>query len=269
MILETQLIQWFINNRINLIWTGIIALIDLVLLVIIRLLTIKINKASSSRAKALTSLVQMAFKILTIVISAFIILAVWGIDTTIGIVILCTILVIIGLGARDIISDVFRGMSNIFANLYEVGEIVKINDFKGKVINITVTKVQIQSITGEVKTVTSNQIKEIVNYSRSYTTAIVDITISNYKDIVNIQNILEEKLPSLKEEYSQILEGPIVNGIESIDNGNVTLRITARTTADMDNIIKRAIRKKVIEVFNKHHFDLGCIKCDVMVNKNE
>jgi len=251
------LVDWFVDNTKQLIFTGVIIAVDIILLLILKLISKKIKKGTSNRATTLTGFIQGVAAFVVIIISLFIIIGLWGVNTTIAILIFCAFLIVFALGSFGLMNEVFLGMNNIYSNVYEIGDYVSINGFDGKVINVAISKIQVQSKTGEIKTIANSVIKEVTNYSRSYQTALVDITVVNNSKIFDLINLFEEKLPSLKEEYNTILEGPLVNGIENIENNNVTIRISAKTTYEKKNTIERAIRKRVLEICNSNNIALG------------
>ena len=89
--------DWFDVNKFNIIWTMLVILVVVALIIIIRFTSSRIKKGSSNRAKALTSLIQNVIKILIVVASICIILAIWGVNTTIGVLVICTFLIVFGL----------------------------------------------------------------------------------------------------------------------------------------------------------------------------
>lgn len=256
-ILDIDNSTWFDTNKDNLFWTLITVVAVVILYYIVKFIASRFRKKASNRAKSLTYIIQNFIGIVMFVIAFLIILNIWGFDTGIGLFISCATALVIGIGAHDIISDVFNGVSNTFASIYDLDDIIEINGFKGKVINITLTKTTLQSVNGEIKTISSSKIKEVTNFSKAYSNISVEISVDYEEEIDDVINLLEEKLPSLKEEYTQILEGPIISGIEDVDANNVILKISAKTTPENHMPVSRGIRKKVINLFKEHKIKFG------------
>ena len=248
---------WFERNKDNLFLTLITFVGVIILFCFVKFVASRIRRRVSNRAKSLTYIIQNLIGIVMFFIALLIILNIWGFDTGIGLFISCATALVIGIGAHDIISDVFNGIANTFASLYDLGDIIEINGFKGKVVNITLTKTTIQSLSGEIKTISSSRIKEVTNFSKAYSNVVVEIPVSYNEEIDEIINLLEEKLPSLKEEYSQILEGPIINGVEDVDAAKVILRISAKTTPENNLPVARGIRKAIIDIFKENKIKFG------------
>lgn len=261
--------EWLSNNGKSLIITLIVILSAIVLFVLIKFIYNRLKRGKTNKAISLLSLVYNIVRFFILAIMIFIIIAVWGMDPTIGLVILCTLLLIVGIGIHGLLNDVFTGMNAVFTNMYEVDDYVEINNFKGKVVSITITRTTIQATSGEVKTISNGLIKEVINYSKNPISANVYIPIENTKDSLEFINVLEEKLKALKDEYPQIVEGPIVNGIEDFRNGNIIIKISAKTKYEVKHIVERAIRKKVLEICNKYDIRIGIEKIDVKENNYE
>ena len=74
----------------------------------------------------------------------------------------------------------------------------------------------------------------------------------------------------MKEEYTQIIEGPIVAGVEALENSSVSIKITAKTNAEEHYAVERALFKKVKETFEENNIEIPFNQIVVHgVNKNE
>lgn len=261
--------EWFDINKKNLIFTLVVILSIIVIFVVIKFIFNRLKRGKSNKAISLLSLIYNICRFVSLAVAIFVIIAVWGMDPTIGLVILCTLIIVAGLGLHSLLNDVFVGMNTIFTNMYEVDDFVEINGFKGKVISISINKTQILASSGELKTISNGQVKEVVNYSKNPISASVYIPIENTRDTLDFIEKLEEKLRVLKDEYPQIVEGPIVNGIEDFKDGNVIIKISAKTKYELKHIIERALRKKVLEIGNKYNIKVGAEKLEIKENKYE
>ena len=261
--------EWLLTYEKSLIITLVVIFSAIVLFVLIKFIFNRLKRGKSNKAISLLSLIYNIVRFFILAIMIFIIIAVWGMDPTIGLVILCTLLLIVGIGVHSLLNDVFMGMNTIFTNMYEVDDYVEINNFKGRVTSISITRTTIQSTSGEVKTISNGLIKEVINYSKNPVSASVYIPIENTKDSLDFINKLEEKLKVMIDDYPQIVEGPTVNGIEDFKSGNIIIKISAKTKYEMKHIIERAIRKKVLEICNKYDIRLGIEKYDIKENKYE
>ena len=261
--------EWFNLYKKDLIFTLVVILSVIMLLVILKFIFNRLKKGRSNKAVSLLSVISNIVRFIILIIAIFIVIAIWGMDPTMGLVILCTLILILGLGLHSQLNDVFVGMNTIFTNMYEVDDYVEIGGFKGKVVSISINKTKILATSGELKTISNGLIKEVVNYSKNPISATVLIPIENTRDTLEFISKLEEKLRILKEEYTEIIEGPIVNGIDDFKDGNVIIKVSAKTKYEMKHIVERALRKKILEICNKYDIKIGTSKIDIKENKYE
>jgi len=248
-----KIVNW-LGTYAEKIFLSLLVLLGLfIILLIIKLVSIKIKKKVNEKAQKITSIINTIVKYMLIIFSIFIILAVWDFDTTIGVIIFSVVVLIFGLSAIPFIQDIYFGIANVFSSNYKIGDYVKINNYYGKVINFTLVKTQIQGSNGEIKTFMNNTIKEIENYSIDYLTVSVVIKISELKRVDEIKKIIEETLPQLHEEYREIEEGPNLIGFESFVDGVASLKIEAKVKVINYNKVMKGLQEYLYNITVKYN----------------
>lgn len=140
-----------------------------------------------------------------------------GVDTM-GIVAgLGVLSLIIGMGAQELISDILAGIFIVFEKLYDVGDVVVINDFRGMVRTIGIRDTQIEDAGGNVMVVNNSKIETLVNLTHEKSVAVCSLPI-NYNDpLAEIKAYLLPRLPEIGKSIPELLEGPIYTGISGHD----------------------------------------------------
>lgn len=249
--------QNFINNNVpKLITTAIILVVTIVLTFIITFIFNRIIKRQKNkRTVTITRLIRSLIRYTLAIVVFITILGVWGVDimpivTGVGVLGL-----VIGLGAQTLIKDLIAGVAIVFDNFYDVDEVVEINGFKGKVLEIGLKSTRLENWKGEIKVISNGEILEIINYSRNPSVGVVEFDIAYQENINRVFKLIEENLENLKEIYPQIIEGPNIVGI--IDVGNsVKIRITVKTISEQHYAVERGIRKYLKEVFEEHQIEM-------------
>jgi small conductance mechanosensitive channel len=214
-----------------------------------------IKRQKNKRAITVTRLIRSILRYLVVIIVIIALLGVWGVDimpiiTGVGIAGL-----VIGLGAQTLIKDLIAGIAIVFDDFYEIDDVVEINGFKGKVIDIGLKSTRLQNWKGEIKIISNGDITEVINFSRNPSVGVVDIEIAYQENINMVFKLIEDNLEQIKEEYPQIIEGPNIIGI--IDVGNaVTIRITAKTASEQHYAVERGIRKYLKELFEANDIEM-------------
>jgi len=214
-----------------------------------------IKRQKNKRTVTITRLIRSLIRYTLAIVVFITILGVWGVDimpivTGVGVLGL-----VIGLGAQTLIKDLIAGVAIVFDNFYDVDEVVEINGFKGKVLEIGLKSTRLENWKGEIKVISNGEILEIINYSRNPSVGVVEFDIAYQEDINRVFKLIEENLENLKEIYPQIIEGPNIVGI--IDVGNsVKIRITVKTISEQHYAVERGIRKYLKEVFEEHQIEM-------------
>ena len=252
------------DNTKIIIAIGITIVITFILLFILKAVTSRaVKRARNNRAITFARLVQSILRYTIVIISIIVIIGLTGFDITAVLAGAGIIGIVIGLGAQSLIADLLSGLAIVFENYCEIDEIVEINGFKGKVVEISLRSTKIQNWKGELKIITHGEIKELINFSRTFSVAVVEFTVDYLENINNVVTLLEENLQSMKEFYPQIVEGPNVMGVTNIGLNGYNITLSAKTLCEEHFAVERALRKRVIELFNEHNIKLSSNKLKV------
>ena len=257
---EFDITIWFEEHLLNLVFSVFTVIISLTLILIIRIITSKVKKVKSKRSYTVINLVESILKYLIIIITIFTLLGIWGNDVTAALVGVGIVSLVVGLGAQDLIKDLIAGIGNVMDNQYDVDEVVEINGFKGKVIEIGLRTTKLVNSHGEIRIIRNGSSQALSNFSRTFSVAKVLIDIAYKENIDKVTHLLEEKLPLLKETYPQIIEGPLVVGVDSFDNNSVTIIITAKTNAEDHYAVQRGLLKHIKEIFDQNNISVPSTK---------
>ncbi|HET6394219.1 MAG TPA: mechanosensitive ion channel family protein, partial [Blastococcus sp.] len=191
-------------------------------------------------------------------ISVFFVLDRLGVPVT-GLVAPATVLGVgLGFGAQRIVGDVLAGFFIITERQYGFGDVVAIqvvgapDAATGTVEDVTLRVTRVRSANGEVITVPNGQIVKVVNLSRDWARAVVDVPIPTTVDVNRVNEILRDvgreafRDPALR---PLLLDPPSVMGVESLDLDQVNVRMVARTLPGKQFEVGRDLRVRVVLAF--------------------
>ena len=154
--------------------------------VVIELSTVLLNQAFGmydedkpidQMAKTLVPLLQSVCQYGLYFGSGLMMMGVFGLPTT-SILAGASILgLAVGLGAQSLVTDVVSGFFILFENQYLVGDMVQICDAQGKVEAVSIRHTQVRDEHGKLYIIPNGQIKSVINYSKGYVNAVVDIKV--------------------------------------------------------------------------------------------
>lgn len=262
--------NWLKKNLQNFVSTGIVVLILLLLLIVMKVITRKIkHKSKNKRSYTVIKLLENIIKYTAFIIAIFVVLKIWGVDVSAALAGVGIVGLVVGLGAQDLIRDFLAGLGIIFDNQYEIDDTVCINGFKGRVTEIGLRTTKIVDYTGEIKIIRNGNITEVSNFSRTFSLASVVVEVAYKEDIDKVIALLEENLHTVKENYPQIIEGPVVIGVDDLKTNGVGIRINAKTIPEEHYAVKRGILKTVKELFDKNQIEIPFAQIVVHEEKKE
>lgn len=248
--------DWFQENTLHLIVSVCVAVIAIILLLIMKIIASRIKKRKNKRTYTVVKLVESITKYVVIIIAGFIILGVWGVDVTAALAGVGIVGLVLGLGAQDLIKDLIAGIGIVIDDQYDVDEVVEINGFKGRVTEIGLRTTRLINAAGEIRIIRNGSIADLSNFSRTFSLAVALVDVSYSENLEKVIRLLDDKLPILKENYPQIIEGPIVSGVDALAESGVTIKITAKTNAEEHYAVQRALLKYIKELFDENNIDI-------------
>jgi len=191
-----------------------------------------------------------------VLLTALIILEIFGFNTGVIITSLGAVTVVVGLAFQDLIKDFIAGISLTFQNSYNVGDVITINGFKGEVISMGMKVTKLKSNNGDVLIINNGSISEIINHTAANSLAIVDVGVAYESDIEKVEQVLNKlaqklssKLPNLKGEIK-------VLGIEQLADSSVVFRVVVEVEANTQYQIQRELRKQIKLELDKNNINI-------------
>jgi len=136
----------------------------------------------------------------------------------------------IGFGSQGVVQDVVTGLTFIFSDLVDVGDLVEISGQTGIVRSISMRFVELQNALGASVFIPNRTINNVINYPRGYVRCIADVTLRGDDD----SKRAAEKtalliMKATHEQYAGILmTEPSNEGRQILGSGKEILRIKFR-----------------------------------------
>ncbi len=203
------------------------------------------------------ALAQSAFKYLLYVTGAVMILTTWGVDPTAILAAAGLAGIAISFGAQAVIQDIISGIFILIDKPYSVGDIVYVQGFRGLVMKMTLRNTHFKDlVSNDIKIFHNSDIRDVVNTSVMMSTAVAEIGISYNLDIRDVEKIIQEHLPKMKEAIPAIIEGPLYLGITSFGDSSVNLKFIARTNESDKFSVSRLMNRELKILFDERKIEI-------------
>lgn len=136
----------------------------------------------------------------------------------------------IGFGSQGVVQDVVTGLTLIFSDLIDVGDLVEVSGQTGIVRGITMRFIELQNAMGASVFIPNRTINSVINYPRGYVRCIVDVTLLGEEpEKQAAERVATALMLSTHEQFPGILiTAPSVEGRLQLESGREILRIKFR-----------------------------------------
>src|ERR671921_1989701 len=217
-----------------------------------------VRSEAAKHRHSLTQVITWTLVVLIYAVAVFFVLDRAGIPIG-GLVAPATVLGVgLGFGAQRVVGDVLAGFFIITERQYGFGDVVSItvvgagDPAEGTIEDVTLRVTRLRSSNGEVITLPNGQIVKVVNLSRDWARAVVDVPVPTTVDVSRVNEILKEVgADAFRDQRLRplLLDPPSVMGVETIDLEQVNVRMVARTLPGKQFEVGRDLRARVVQAF--------------------
>ncbi len=243
------------NNYINILESIAIVLFISVLFYVISVI-INIFTRNTSRSETIGILITSITKFACIIIALILVLSAWNVPTPTLLAGAGIVGLAVSFGAQGLLEDVFAGLSIIFEKQFTVGNFVEVGGFRGKVIEIGPRNTRIKNNLGNVLIIANSDIREIINLSEDLSFAISKISIEYSENIDNVEKIINDNLPQIKEKIPEIIKGPKYDGVDQLGDSAVIVRVTAHCEEKDRIYVRRALNKELKRILDENDINI-------------
>jgi len=228
--------------------------------VLIELLHVFINEAfgmykeersEDQKGQTLVPLLESVSQYVIYFGSVLMMLHVFAIDTTPILAGAGVIGLAVGLGAQNLVADVVAGFFILFENQFLVGDMVQIGDAMGKVEAINIRTTQIRDESGKLVIIPNGQIKTVVNFSKGYVNAVVDIKVPTSANLDQVMRDMAEAGRRLRERRREVMGETIIKGLVDLTPTDMVIRAVTKSQPGTHLTMQQEYRRLLKEVFDE------------------
>ncbi|HPA90728.1 MAG TPA: mechanosensitive ion channel family protein [Quisquiliibacterium sp.] len=165
----------------------------------------------------------------------------------------------VGFGAQSLVKDFFTGFFLLLENQIRQGDVVRLGNHSGLVEEITLRYVQLRDYDGNVHFVPNGQISTVVNMSRGFAQAVVDVGVGYGEDLDQVMDVMRETGAALRADVAfadRILGDLEIAGVERWADSAVMLRARFRTLPLEQWTVRREFLLRLKRAFDAHGIEI-------------
>lgn len=201
--------------------------------------------SSESRAKTLEGLTNNVVSYMLVFVFIVTVLQIFGIRATAILAGAGIVGLAVGFGAQGLVSDVVTGFFILLERQMDVGDYVTTGEFSGVVEQMGLRTTHIRDFDGTLHYIPNRNILNVSNHSRGNMRALVDISIPGDEELDAKMEAIEQACRELAESASEIVDGPHLLGVQSLDGTKATIRVIAKTKNGSQWDVERNLREKI------------------------
>ena len=161
----------------------------------------------------------------------------------------------IGFGSQRLVADFLSGFLLIAERQFGFGDMVQISSrgqstgASGAVEELTLRYTRLRTETGDVLFIPNGEVRQVLNRSIGWTRVDINVPVPAGTDIDVVVEGLRTSIDDLRDDGrwgSQLLDAPVVAGIERLDLDRVDMRVSARTSPHSAEAVAHELRRRAV-----------------------
>ncbi|MNS38152.1 putative MscS family protein YkuT [compost metagenome] len=200
----------------------------------------------TQRSNTLSGILRSLGKVVIVFMAAMIILSKLGVNVAPILASAGIVGLAVGFGAQSLVKDIISGFFILVEDQYGVGDVIEIGTMAGVVEKMNLRITQIRNQAGALITVPNGEIKTVVNQSKEWSQAVLDVGVAYQHDPDQIIGVLKSVGEELQAEMPDKILSPVeVLGVEAFRESEITFKLTIKTVPLAQWSVARAYRRKL------------------------
>lgn len=165
----------------------------------------------------------------------------------------------VGFGAQSLVKDYFTGFFLLLENQIRQGDVVKLGEHAGLVEEMTLRYVQLRDYDGNVHFVPNGTISTVVNMSRGFAQAVIDVGVAYREDLDRVMAVMREVASQLQRDDTfgpSILDPFELAGVERWDDSAVVIRGRFRVLPLEQWTVRREYLRRLKYAFDANDIEI-------------
>ena len=207
---------------------------------------------ANNKTVTIIRLINSTISYLAAFVVLFSILAVIGVDMTTILASAGILALVIGLGAQTLIADIIAGLSIVFEEQFDVGDVIVVDGFRGVVYEIGLATTKVVDFSGNLKSIRNSGINTVINQSHDLSSAIAYCSVDYNSDLAYVRKVVEEELlKQFKAAIPSIIGDPKYLGVSELEDSGIQLMFLAKCNEDDRFSTQRAMNEIAVTVLTK------------------
>lgn len=214
---------------------------------------------NNAKMKTVFNISYNFLTILTYFVAITTILNFFGVDTSSIIAVAGIGGVAIAFAAQSIVKDIIQGAFILAENQYNIGDLITVNGSTGTVYSMGVRITKLKDVQGSLYIIPNGSITTVINHSRYPMRAFVEVLITDNVSILDLKNMINDKMKNLASEKGYFTENPSVIGVDSFTDYGYKLLVAGYVENGKQWEAQRFMRENIIILLQENKISFSRI----------
>lgn len=213
----------------------------------------------SQRARTLLPLIRKVILVALTVVVGLTVLSELGINIAPLLAGAGVVGLAVGFGAQTLVRDIITGLFILIEDTISVGDYVTLGDHGGTVEVLSIRSIRLRDPSGTVHTVPFSDVTSVINYTRDFAYAVLDIGVAYKEDVDAVSHVIAEVGAELRQDpdlADSILEDIQLQGLDRFDDSAVVIKARIKTAPGMQWAVRRAYNRLLKRRFDAEGIEI-------------
>lgn len=217
------------------------------------------DAARSQRARTLLPLIRKVILAALTVVVGLTVLSELGINIAPLLAGAGVVGLAVGFGAQTLVRDIITGLFILIEDTISVGDYVMLGGHDGTVEALSIRSIRLRDPSGTVHTIPFSDVTAVINYTRDYAFAVLEVGVAYKEDVDRVVRVIEEVGQELRQDPDQqenILEDLQVQGLDRFDDSAVVIKARIKTAPGWQWAVRRAFNRLLKRRFDAEGIEI-------------
>ncbi len=159
-----------------------------------------------------------------------------------------------GFGGQYLIRDLINGLFILLEGQFRVNDVVKIGEYGGLVEDINLRITTLRDLEGRVIIIPNGEIKTVVNFTKEYAQALLDIGVAYKENVDKVMEIIKDTGREMREDpyFKRLIIGDLeMLGVNDFSDSAVIIRFRMKTMPIKQWEVSREFRRRIKNKFDE------------------
>ncbi|MBU0571833.1 MAG: mechanosensitive ion channel [Candidatus Omnitrophica bacterium] len=159
-----------------------------------------------------------------------------------------------GFGGQYLIRDLINGLFILIEGQYRVNDVVKINDMGGLVEDINLRITTLRDLAGRVIIIPNGEIKAVINYTRGYSQALLDVGVAYKENVDKVMEIIRQMGDEMRKDpyFGRLILADLeMFGVDDFSDSAVMIKFRIKTRPIKQWEVSREFKRRLKNKFDE------------------